>query len=206
MLKNILLIRHSEQLKIKDTQKYDISEQVNNEKIILSVNGEELAKKISKLEELQNIEMIWSSNYVRALSTSKYIAERNNIEINVDDRLNERKLGDLRQLKELGKTKKNSFTNEQLRNIDLKNTGGESNREVSTRMKVFLKEIISNYAFRKIAVVSHGASIKFLLSNYCKMDGQCNLFYKNNKLEVESPSVFNIKIKNKEIIDINQIY
>lgn len=92
MNKDIFLIRHSEQLKIKDTKKFDISSQLNNEKIILSVNGEELAKEISKLIELQNIEMVWSSNYVRALSTAKYIAEINNLEINVDNRLNERKL------------------------------------------------------------------------------------------------------------------
>lgn len=92
MDKNIILIRHSEQLKIKDTKKFDISNQVNNEKIILSVNGERLAKEISKLNELQNINMIWSSNYVRALATAKYIANENNIDINVDDRLNERRL------------------------------------------------------------------------------------------------------------------
>ena len=92
MDKNIILIRHSEQLKIKDTKKFDISNQVNNEKIILSVNGERLAKEISKLNELQNINMIWSSNYVRALATAKYIADENNIDINVDDRLNERRL------------------------------------------------------------------------------------------------------------------
>ena len=92
MEKDILLIRHSEQLKINDTKKFDISDQLNNEKIILSVNGEKLAKEISELKEMENIEMIWSSNYVRALATAKYIAEVNNIEINVDNRLNERRL------------------------------------------------------------------------------------------------------------------
>lgn len=92
MEKEILLIRHSEQLKIEDTKKFDTSDQLNNEKIILSVNGEKLAKEISELKEMQNVEMILSSNYVRALATAKYIAAANNIDINVDDRLNERKL------------------------------------------------------------------------------------------------------------------
>ena len=100
MEKDIFLIRHSEQLKIKDTKKYDISDQINNEKIILSVNGEILAREISELQVMQNINMVWSSNYVRALETAKYIAEKNNIEINVDSRLNERKLGDLEKLRE----------------------------------------------------------------------------------------------------------
>ena len=79
MEKDIFLIRHSEQLKIKDTKKYDISDQINNEKIILSVNGEILAREISELQVMQNINMVWSSNYVRALETAKYIAEKNRV-------------------------------------------------------------------------------------------------------------------------------
>lgn len=205
MEKDIFLIRHSEQLKIKDTKKYDISDQINNEKIILSVKGEMFAREISELQIMQNIDMLWSSNYVRALETAKYIAEKNNIEINVDSRLNERKLGDLESLKKLGKNKQDSYTNEQLKDIYLKNIGGESNKEVSERMELFLKDMIDN-DFKKIAVISHGASIKFLLSRYCEVDNQCNLRYNNELLNVSSPSIFDIKIKNKEIIDIQQIY
>ena len=205
MEKVIFLIRHSEQLKIKDTKKYDISDQINNEKIILSVNGEILAREISELQVMQNINMVWSSNYVRALETAKYIAEKNNIEINVDSRLNERKLGDLEKLRELGKNKQDSYTNEQLRDIYLKNVGGESNEEVSERMELFLKDVINNDS-RKVAVISHGASIKFWLSRYCKIDDQCQLRYNNQLLYVSSPSIFDIKIKNREIIDIKQIY
>ncbi len=205
MEKDIFLIRHAEALKIKDTRKYDISDQVNNEKVILSVNGEKLAKEISELQEMQNIDMVWSSNYVRALATAKYIAEKNNIEINVDNRLNERKLGDLKKLRELGKNKQDSYTNEQLKDIYLKNKEGESNNEVSERMELFIKDIISNDA-KKIAIISHGASIKFWLSRYCEIDEQCNLQYNNQRLYIESPSVFNIKIKNKEIMDIKQIF
>ena len=205
MEKDVFLIRHSEQLKIKDTKKYDISDQINNEKIILSVNGEILAREISELQVMQNINMVWSSNYVRALETAKYIAEKNNIEINVDSRLNERKLGDLEKLRELGKNKQDSYTNEQLRDIYLKNVGGESNKEVSERMELFLKDVINNDS-RKVAVISHGASIKFWLSRYCEIDEQCDLRYNNQLLYVSSPSIFDIKIKNREIIDIKQIY
>ena len=41
---------------------------------------------------MRNIDLIWCSNYVRAIATSKYIAYENNININIDERLNERKL------------------------------------------------------------------------------------------------------------------
>lgn len=114
--------------------------------------------------------------------------------------------GNLTKLKELGKYKKNSFTIEQLKDKNLKNIDGESNAEVSKRMQSILNEIINNYDKRKIAVISHGASIKFLLANYCKFDDNNDLIYNNKLLNVKSPSIFNIKIKNNIVSDITQIY
>ena len=86
----IYLIRHSEQLKIPNNVQED--SQIKNEKIILSINGEKKAEEMSKLSELKNIDVLWCSNYVRAISTAKYIAEENNIELNIDKNLGERKL------------------------------------------------------------------------------------------------------------------
>ena len=83
----IYLIRHSEQLKIKGENFSNDSSQIKNEKIPLSINGEALALNLSKIEELKNIDVLFSSSYVRAVSTAKYIAEKNNIEINIDERL-----------------------------------------------------------------------------------------------------------------------
>lgn len=100
---NIFLIRHSEQLIVKGIKKFKEDTQIENEKITLSVEGENKAKEISKLEELNNIDILWSSNYVRAISTSKYIAQNNNININIDERLNERKL---RWFRSFGKIRK----------------------------------------------------------------------------------------------------
>ena len=89
---NIYLIRHSEQLKIKGNILSADSDQVQNEKIVLSVNGEEKARLLSENKELAKIDMLFSSNYARAISTAKYIASKTNIEINIDERLGERKL------------------------------------------------------------------------------------------------------------------
>lgn len=89
----LYLIRHSKQLKIEN--KLDENDQINNEKIILSIEGEEKAKQMSEIIELQNIDVLWSSNYVRAISTAKYIAKNNDIAINIDVNLGERKLGNL---------------------------------------------------------------------------------------------------------------
>ena len=81
------LIRHSESWKECDKFLYDETEQLRNEKIPLSVNGEYLARKLCELPGLSNIDVLFSSHYVRAISTAKYIAEKNNIEINIDERL-----------------------------------------------------------------------------------------------------------------------
>lgn len=89
---HVFLIRHSKQFKMGSNNLVNENSQISNEKIILSIDGEKEAEKISKLKELSNIDVLWSSNYVRAMATAKYIAEQNNLEINVDERFNERKL------------------------------------------------------------------------------------------------------------------
>ena len=110
-LTQVYLIRHAEQLKIKNKIVKNENSQISNEKIILSVAGEKEAEKISELEELKNIDILWSSNYVRAISTAKYIAEKNNIEINIDESFNERKLRRFKKFRRVGKNKKRIFYN-----------------------------------------------------------------------------------------------
>ena len=110
-LTQVYLVRHAEQLKIKNKIVKNESNQISNEKIILSVAGEKEAEKISELEELKNIDILWSSNYVRAISTAKYIAEKNNIEINIDESFNERKLRRFKKFRRVGKNKKRIFYN-----------------------------------------------------------------------------------------------
>ena len=88
----IYLIRHSEQLRLENKNEDYETSQIANEKIILSVQGEQKAKELSKLEQLKNIDVLYSSNYARAIATAKYIANENNIPINIDINFNERKL------------------------------------------------------------------------------------------------------------------
>lgn len=88
----IYLIRHSEQLRTEKLVKASNDSQISNEKIILSIEGERKAESISNLKELQKIDVLWSSNYVRAIATAKYIASKNDIDINIDENFNERKL------------------------------------------------------------------------------------------------------------------
>lgn len=79
-------------IEIEKVKEECVNEQIKNEQIILSANGEKKAYELSLIDELKNIDIIYSSNYIRAISTAKYIALRNNLKINVDERLGERKL------------------------------------------------------------------------------------------------------------------
>ena len=202
----IYLIRHSEQLKMNITYLSGENEQIKNEKIVLSTEGERKAKELSEKEELKNIDVLYSSNYVRAIATAKYIANQNKININVDERLGERKLGDLVTLKELGSKSKNDYTTDQLIDENFKNKDGESNLDVRKRMTESIMEILDNYQGKKIAIVSHGAAIKFFLQNFCKYDKETETLIYNDKTvchkKLESPCLIKIIFKDKTIYKI----
>lgn len=173
-MKHIFLIRHADQLRVSNNFE---NSQVANEKIILSAKGEKQAQKISQLKELKNIDEIFSSSYSRAISTAKYIAEENNIDIIIDKNLNE----------------------------NLKNIGGESRKEVTKRMEQFLNKILNDDNNKKIVAVSHGASIKFLLMQWCTLNENNNLEYQNKQIIINSPSVIELTFKGKELTNLKQI-
>ncbi len=152
----IYLIRHAETIDENGIRNTNENSQIINEKEILSVKGEEESKKLSENIELNNIDVIWSSSYTRAKATAKYIANKNNLPINIDSNLNERKLGNL---EELGKFMKDKNTRdpsqEQLLNRKYKTSDGESAEDTRQRMNIFFNKVLKEYEEKKIVVVSH---------------------------------------------------
>lgn len=201
----VYLIRHSLQLREKGIMNVEESDQLINEKIILSVEGEEKSKEISEIDELQNVDVIWSSSYVRAKQTAKYIAEKNKLDINIDSRLNERKLGDLNDLKGLGKNKQHSFVEEQLLDDNLKNSLGESLIDVQKRMDSVISKIVLDNKNKSIVIVSHGAALKFYLRKFCKLNKDIKLEFNNGVLDFPSPCIIKLIINDDKVIDIKNI-
>lgn len=205
----IYLLRHSQPFR-KLLGEYNSSdvEQVRNEKNVLSVYGEKLAREISERKELQNIDVIYSSHYVRAMCTAKYIAENNNIKLNVDERLGERKFG-VNDISELP----SDFFEEQFRNWDYKLEKGESANEVSKRMNEVLLEIINNNKDKIIAIVSHGTAISAMLKTWCNilLNEETKLIelYFNDKLVFDGnwncPELFELEFDNNNLISISNI-
>lgn len=209
-MKTIVYIsRHSEPFRnLLGEYNADELEQLRNEKNILSVNGEEKAKIMSEKEELNNIDVLYSSHYVRAMSTAKYIAENNNIKLNVEERLGERKIGfsDRTLIPE-------GFFEKQAKDWNYKHENGECLNEVSLRMKEVFDEIVKNNIGKKITIISHGTALICLLKNYCdvKLNEETKLFeiYFNNKLILNghfgAPELFKFTFEDSSLINIENI-
>ena len=94
-MKIIYFIRHSAPFIEIENYKNNKNIKWNevNRNMILSVKGEENAKKLCEIEELKKIDEVYSSNSARAIGTAKYLAELNNKSIKLDERINEREFG-----------------------------------------------------------------------------------------------------------------
>ena len=202
----IYLIRHAEIIEENGFRNTNEDSQIINEKEILSVHGEEQSKRLSENIELNNIDIIWSSSYTRAKATAKYIANTNNLPINIDSNLNERKLGNLKELGEFMKDKKTRDpSQEQLLDRRFKTSDGESAEDTLQRMNNFFDRILKEYEGKKIAVVSHGGSIKFFLLNWCEVNEDVKLVYNNIVLDITSPCLLKLTFRKNELVDLEQI-
>ena len=202
----IYLIRHAETVNENGIRNTSEDSQLINEKEILSVEGEEQAKKLSSNKELQNIDVIWSSSYTRAKATAKYIANKNNLPFNLDNDLSERKLGNLKELGEFMKDKATRDpSQEQLLDRTFKTSDGESAEQTRERMNKFFDKILKEYEGKRIAVISHGGSIKFFLLNWCEVNKDVKLVYKDIVLDITSPCLLKMTFRKNKLMNIEQI-
>lgn len=112
--------------------------------------------------------------------------------------------GDLAELNALEEELDRPYTIEQMLNSKLKCTNGESMEEVKARMDNSIKRIVNENLGKKVAIISHGASIKFFLMNWCKLSG-AYLYYKENCIRVNSPGVIKILIEDGSVVNIETI-
>ncbi len=201
----IYLVKHADELKETGIKNTNDTTQLMNEKYILSVKGEEQSKKLSENPELNNIDVLWSSSYARAKATAKYIAYKNNIDINIDSNLNERKLGDLKDLSEWMKNKTIGVVQAYLQDKKWKAREGESCEEGTKRVTDFLQKILKENMGKRIVLVSHGALITFLLTNWCTLDEEMKLVFNNKVIEIKEPSITKMTFEKQKLIGIDSI-
>lgn len=204
----LYLIRHSVRMKRDDIETYNTTQPriIKEEKIILSSEGEKRAEILSKEEELQNIDVLYTSNCVRTLATAKYMMESQNLKANIDERLDERRVG---------KPNDDIYPDwfvRQYEDFDYKTEGGESLREVQTRFNEVINEILEKHENKRIAVFAHGYAITSYLLKYCKLihvsDDRLEIEYNGKTLynrRLNAPEVFKLTFNNKEINNIELI-
>lgn len=204
----IYLIRHSVRMPQNQIESYNTiqNELLKNEKIILSIEGEKRAEILSKEKELQDIDIVYSSNCVRALQTAKYIMENQNLKVNIDERLDERVVG-------ISNDKEHpNWFEEQYYDENYKTVNGESQKEVRNRFDEVIQVILEKYKDKRIAVFSHGYAITFYLLKYCELvnieNKRLKIKFKNKIIydnRINAPEVFKLTFNDKDIINIEYL-
>ena len=202
----IYLKRHSEPFrKLFGEYNSTDSDQLRNEKNILSAEGERLALESSKIDDLQHIDVLYTSNYVRAMSTAKYICENNQIKMNVEDDLGERKFGvDVKDLPE-------GYFKIQWQDYNFKCGNGESINDTSKRMFNCITNILNNNKDKTICIVSHGTAIMAYFLNYLDIvtDGEkFDLSFKGKKVFdgfLEVNELFKLEFDGNNLINMELI-
>lgn len=213
----IYLIRHSNKFDTKMFGNIKTSESLQNlkQKIILSDIGEERAKIMAGEKELQNIDKIYASNYVRTMETAKYMAINQNLKINIDERIGELVIAAPKKVsgEEFWNILEKTFADSKFKRED-----GESQEEVRKRMLEFLNEVLEQNSGKRVAVFSHGFAIMFLMLNWANLVLERK--NKNEKLNIKityngnilvngrpnSPDVFKLIFdENKELINMENI-
>lgn len=204
----IYLCRHSEPIDMYDNKNETM--QLRNEKISLSVLWEEKARKLSLLPELNNIDNVIASNYVRAIATAKYIAFNNKKNIEVIPEFGERKFGNINSWSDLPK----GFSDKQIKDWDYKFEGGESFNEVCERMYFALQSVLKKYKGKKIYIVSHGTAISVLFSKIADVffydeENYNRGIYFNGKLifdgKYDAPELFKLEYEDEKLVDVKNI-
>lgn len=202
MKKIIYFMRHSEVQKGIDQEFNNDCLQVINEKSILSSNGEKLAEKVSKLDEFNDIELVVSSSYVRAMSTAKYFVNENN-ELAVVDYFNERRHG-IDSWDELPE----GFEEKQFNDFNFKVKNGECLNEVKIRMLNGLELLLNHCNCEKILVVSHATCITAMLSTWCEVKYGGNIKFKDDIIMNHSWNYlecFKLEFDDNELVNITNL-
>lgn len=208
IITTVYLIRHSRKIdnSLLDNTNNNEYYQNRREKIILSIDGEKRAERLSKLKEFDDIDVIFSSNYARAIQTAKYLAESKKLVIHIDERFNERKLG-IQKEDEMIYIKQ--YYDENIKNLE-----GESRKEVTDRMLEGFLDAININRGKKITIFTHGAAMTFLLMKWCKLEyikenkHKCLNF--NNQIVIDrvfdAPEIFKLLIdSNNNVLSVENI-
>lgn len=146
----------------------------------LTEKGVEQAKKLAYEVQNYNVDMIISSPLKRAMETSKIVAEKCNIAIQIEERLIEQNYG----IYEGIDRKNEEFLNNK-RNFAYRYPKGESMMQVAYRIYGLIDEIKEKYPEKNILIISHGGVCRIINTYFKNMTNEEFFDYTlaNGKLE-----------------------
>jgi len=180
-LKNIYLVRHcSASGQHKDSP--------------LTVEGMRQAQLLSIFFSDRNspIDKIYSSPYLRAIDSIKTYSQQTGIDIEIDERLQERVLSN-EPIDDWLEVLEQSFTDH-----NYKLSGGESAHEALQRVNELLESIYHS-AFTNIIVVTHGNLLALILNQFDDNFGF------NKWKELKNPDVYLIKY-NQDVQSVSPLW
>ncbi len=199
----VYLIRHSKAQRI-DIPCDDFQKETEN--CHLLDEGKEIANSKFSNEVFADLDVLYSSNYARALETAKILGDKYHLENNVDSNLGERRYG-----LGPGESMPEGFERRQLFDENYKLPDGESQAEVKKRMYDTLMRIIRENENKNIAIVSHGTAISYLLMIWCDVDiinDKFNYSYKGKTLLnnfFNYCETFKLEFNGDELVNIEHI-
>ena len=172
----------------------------------LSIEGEVLARDLALMEDLNDTTLIYSSMASSSLGTAKYLAERINKKIMIEEKLNDCKIGELgnKSLKMIGFMQEHDF--------DIKLNKGESLNEVGNRIEKVIHKIIYLNNNRKTVVFTHRRTMLGYLIKHGKpgynLDDNLIVEFNDRVIyneEVKDVDIIKLTFQNKDLVDIEAI-
>ncbi|NBI06216.1 histidine phosphatase family protein [Senegalia massiliensis] len=178
----LIMVRHAKVIYTEDDKSRELSEE-----------GKIQRKDVLEALKRENVDIIYSSPYKRAIDTIKLYADFRNMDINIVDDLRERKVSDVFIDDFM------SFSINQWKDFNYKLNGGESLNEVKDRGIKVIENILNKHKGKDIVVGTHGTFLSVLLNHY---DDKFN--YEDWKA-LKMPAIFIITFDDKlNVIDIEE--
>ena len=137
----------------------------------LNETGIKQAKEAQELLKDKEYDILISSPMNRAIKTAEIINKGRNVKIMTDERIRERKLGELEGHQVTPEREKEIWDYNQ--NVEIK--GGENLHQFEKRILDFINEIKEKYADKAVLVVAHGGVAKVLKAYLYGMPNDNNL-------------------------------
>jgi 2,3-bisphosphoglycerate-dependent phosphoglycerate mutase len=170
----------------------------NEEARGLSEEGKQAAFKVAELLMDENINVITSSTYTRAIETVKLLADQLNKPIIVFEELRERPIKGLNY--ELTEQELLAGIEQSFEDIDYCLEGGETTREAQNRAIPILEKLLTEYEGQKIVIGTHGNIMTIILKYYDNNYGYA--FWQ----QTSKPDIYRLAFEDQKLNAVERIW